>query len=108
MNFGIDYKKEGVNKSLENKLRELQKISYANFDIFLEEVLRTKAIPPVKGELTRNKIKWRGIKLCQRDMGAGYYVWVEQRGKQISTNYWTHYPDEELNNQKEIRNGLES
>lgn len=47
--------------------------------------LRVYAVPEIKGELTKGKLKWRGIRLCQMNKGfEGYERWLEQRGKQIS------------------------
>ena len=46
--------------------------------------LRTMAEPPIKGEITRGKLKWRGIRIVQCNDGLKYTKWLEQRGKQIS------------------------
>lgn len=46
--------------------------------------LRTMAEPPIKGEITRGKVKWRGIRIIQQNDGFKYTKWLEQRGKQIS------------------------
>lgn len=46
---------------------------------FLDKTLREHAVPPIKGEITKGKIRWRGIKACQQ----GNALWLEQRGKQI-------------------------
>ena len=50
----------------------------------LENALRTNAVPPIKGEITRGKVKWRGIRLCHRNNMFCHEKWLEQRGKQIS------------------------
>jgi hypothetical protein len=42
------------------------------------------AEPPIKGEITKGKVRWRGIKLVQHNNGIKYIKWLEQRGKQIS------------------------
>lgn len=44
-------------------------------------VLRNNAKPIIRGKITANKIKWRGIKECC--FGNTRY-WIEQRGKIIS------------------------
>ncbi len=49
-----------------------------------ETALRTVAQPPIKGEITKGKIQWRGIRLCTQMDGLTSYKWIEQRGKQIS------------------------
>lgn len=46
--------------------------------------LRTMAEPPIKGEITRGKVRWRGIRIVQYNDGFKYTKWLEQRGKQIS------------------------
>jgi hypothetical protein len=47
--------------------------------------LRTMAEPPIKGEITKGKVRWRGIRIVQQnDDGFKYTKWLEQRGKQIS------------------------
>ena len=53
-------------------------------EVFLESVLRNNAKPKVKGEITRGKIKWRGIMIIEQKTTNGYKTWVEQRGKRIS------------------------
>ena len=46
--------------------------------------LRTMAEPPIKGEITKGKIRWRGIRIVQQNDGFKYTKWLEQRGKLIS------------------------
>lgn len=53
----------------------------------LEAWTRIGAIPPIKGEITKGKLKWRGIKIISQKMWSGdFYLtyWVEQKGKRIS------------------------
>lgn len=49
--------------------------------------LRTMVEPPIKGEITKGKITWRGIKLIRQQVGFDSYSWLEQRGKQISSKF---------------------
>jgi translation initiation factor 2B subunit (eIF-2B alpha/beta/delta family) len=49
--------------------------------------LRTIAEPPIKGEITKGKITWRGIRLIRQQVGFDSYSWLEQRGKQISPKF---------------------
>jgi len=49
--------------------------------------LRTMAEPPIKGEITKGKIRWRGIRLIRQQVGLDSYSWLEQRGKQISPKF---------------------
>ena len=58
-----------------------------NFDYELEQILRTYAVPPIKGKITKGKIAWRGIHLCEKHQGWDYIAWVEQKGKQIGPTF---------------------
>jgi hypothetical protein len=49
--------------------------------------LRTMAEPPIKGEITKGKLTWRGIRLIRQQVGLDSYSWLEQRGKQISHKF---------------------
>ena len=49
--------------------------------------LRTMAEPPIRGEITKGKITWRGIRLIRKQVGFDSYSWLEQRGKQISPKF---------------------
>ena len=49
--------------------------------------LRTMAEPPIKGEITKGKIRWRGIRIIRQQIGLDFYSWLEQRGKQISPKF---------------------
>ena len=46
--------------------------------------LRTMAEPPIKGDITKGKVRWSGIQIVQYNDGFKYTKWLEQRGKQIS------------------------
>ena len=55
----------------------------------LELAVRNNSIPPIKGEITIGKIRWRGLRLINKkttiDMLNQYdEIWIEQRGKRIS------------------------
>ena len=49
--------------------------------------LRTMAEPPIKGEITKGKLTWRGIRLIRQQVGFDSYSWLEQREKQISPKF---------------------
>jgi hypothetical protein len=63
---------------------DLFKIQLEFQNKIFEKALRNNAIPPVKGEITKGKLKWRGLRLIHQQKGLDYYSWIEQRGKQIS------------------------
>ena len=54
----------------------------------LEEQTRKNAIPPIKGEITPGKLKWRGLKYCIQKKHDGImfnnFHYVTQRGKIIT------------------------
>lgn len=58
-----------------------------------EKCVRVMAEPPVKGEVTKGKLKWRGIvlKVKRNDFTSDEY-WIEQRGKKISPIYTIEMP----------------
>ena len=70
---------------------ELEELMYAEVRRQEEELfitaLRTMAEPPIKGEITKGKIRWRGIRLIRQQVGLDSYSWLEQRGKQISPKF---------------------
>lgn len=49
-----------------------------------EKSVRDNAKPTLKGDITRGKLKWRGIIVNQQLEAGTAYTWVEQRGKRIS------------------------
>lgn len=59
--------------------------------------LRTMAEPPIKGEITKGKLTWRGIRLIRQQVGFDSYSWLEQRGKQISPKFHTEAKLPDLN-----------
>ena len=50
---------------------------------FIEETMRNKVQPPIKGELTLGKTRWRGIKIIIKNGGTERYIIIEQRGVPI-------------------------
>lgn len=83
-----DYDKEAMDKLLSEAQEAAEKAlleERAKFNKWCESVVRTNATPPIKGEITKGKIRWRGIK--KREV-SGYYfnrteIW--QRDKCIGT-----------------------
>jgi hypothetical protein len=73
---------------------ELNKKGNLLKDQWLQEQL-SLVEPPIKGEITKGKLKWRGIELCSKQglsstiqnplMNTTY--WLEQKGKKIGVEY---------------------
>lgn len=47
--------------------------------------------PQIKGEITKGKLRWRGIKLIEINDINGTTKWIEQRGKQIGERLQYNY-----------------
>ena len=46
-----------------------------------EKTVRENSCPPIKGEITKGKLKWRGVKLCQKRTTLDRMEqWIEQKG----------------------------
>ena len=63
--------------------RSIQEQQKKEEEIFTT-ALRTMAEPSIKGEITKGKVRWRGIRIVQQNDGFKSTKWLEQRGKQIS------------------------
>jgi hypothetical protein len=72
-NFNLD---NIVNKFIQEQLKKEEEI--------FTSALRIMAEPPIKGDITKGKVRWRGIRIVQHNDGFKYKKWLEQRGKQIS------------------------
>lgn len=81
---------------LTNKVHELDKRVNEYIETLLKAYLLL-ASPPLKGEITKNKIKWRGIKLIRQGDsflgGLHYSLWLEQRGFLIGKIIRVDYKD---------------
>ena len=53
----------------------------------LVEEIKNNSIPPIKGDITYGKIKWRGLTSNRKatDKFGTYECWYEQRGKRITS-----------------------
>ncbi len=59
-------------------------------DSAIEYIIRTYANPTVKGEITKGKLKWRGLCLTSQGIGGDELIWVSQRGVQIGPKVTFH------------------
>jgi hypothetical protein len=59
--------------------------------VYFSKVLKENAEPPIKGEITASKIKWRGIKMRQENTITSHRCWLEQRGKIIGEPFVVDY-----------------
>lgn len=72
-----------INECVQEKISKIRKEE----EDFLKKAMLINCIPPLKGEVTKGKIKWRGIYLCRQKIGFDNYSWLEQRGKKISEKF---------------------
>ena len=61
----------------------IRKIVKDEDDMFRKAILDF-AEPPIKGEITKGKLRYRKIKLIHNDEGLNVKRWIEQRGVKIS------------------------
>jgi hypothetical protein len=57
----------------------------------LEKIVREYATPKISGEITKGKLRWRGLRLIQKTGIAKDSYWIEQRGKIIGYKIITEY-----------------
>lgn len=64
---------KGTEKMFDEKNRAIE--------AWVELCLRTRVNPPIRGEITRGKVKWRGLAICR---GLNYeFLGILQRGKTL-------------------------
>lgn len=80
LDFKFEHLQQSVVTSIINQEEEL-----------FTTALRTMAEPPIKGEITKGKLRWRGIRLIRQHIGLDSFSWLEQRGKQISPKFHIGY-----------------
>lgn len=56
-------------------------IEYSKWQLSIIKKSFKNVVPPIKGDLTAGKLKWRGIKIYY---DGKRFMWVTQRGKKIS------------------------
>ena len=62
----------------------MDKAADMEYELF-EKAVRTNATPPITGDITPGKLKWRGIRRCFNKRTNE--SWLEQRGLQISEKF---------------------
>jgi hypothetical protein len=74
-------------KTLSDEIHEKIAEQYKELDLCIEYALRNKIDKPIKGEITKGKLKWRGISLGVF-RGDGYAVYsLLQRGNIIPFDF---------------------
>ena len=92
--FNIDELKK-YDKEIDKHIKIQMKYHLKYIDSHIVNILNHFAIPKIKGEITKGKIKWRGIKLYIQ----GDYMWLVQRNKQIGYKIYKHFKINENENQ---------
>lgn len=77
-NLSIDSKQLEMFEKLQKDL--IEQIN-KQIDSFIENILRNHVHPQIKGDITKGKIKWRGIKINHDQFNSK--VWLTQRGIDI-------------------------
>lgn len=73
-------------------LDHFKAIDDAKYNVFLH-YLRTEVKPAIKGEITKGKLRWRGIRHCTNMELGKMTEWLEQRGKRITPKMVTQNVD---------------
>jgi len=94
---------------MESKISEAIGYIVSQQEIWLEFMLREKVTPPIRGEITKGKIRWRGLTIMHYpnniEANFGYSltydetIRLEQRGRVIE---WTEeeFKEWKIKNQK--------
>lgn len=53
----------------------------------IEYHLRNTVVPPIKGEITKGKVRWRGLSIGTYNSGLNSTTYLLQTGKQIACLY---------------------
>ena len=77
----MEIKVNNLESEITNKF--LEQIHKKQEELFVY-ALRNVVEPPIKGEITANKIRWRGVKLVHKNQLGKSESWLEQRGKRKS------------------------
>ena len=63
------------------KGKTVQDIIAEEKQLYIKTVLMNYVVPKIKGEITRGKIKWRGVSIVSKPTPDGESFYLEQRGK---------------------------
>lgn len=73
-----------VEKIMVSTAIEFKKLREKQEKHFIDSIYKN-AVPKIKGEITKGKLKWRGIKYCFRiNLNGTISEWIQQRDKIIS------------------------
>lgn len=64
-------------------LNHFKAIDNAKYNVLMH-YLRTEVKPAIKGEITKGKLRWRGIRHYTNIQAGKMTEWLEQRGKRIT------------------------
>lgn len=79
-------------QNLEKELvKQLTKEIVDREDEYIKYILHTYAQPIIKGNITKGKLKWRGIKMIIQQTNFGYEKWIEQRGIMLGNKMIYNY-----------------
>ena len=71
---------------LDDNIKRLQEF-YDKVEKLVEHILRNYVTPPIKGEITRGKVRWRGLQIVWQEYGMEKaFVGVRQRDVLILPN----------------------
>lgn len=78
----FSFKCEGAKEVLEHLAEMAMEAFYASVELSVNKIVRNYVDPPVRGDITKGKLRWRGLALifAKDDNGNDVFVGVYQRG----------------------------
>jgi|ERR1035437_350184 hypothetical protein len=85
--IGVD-KANGIDWSLQEEIegKIIEEMVHKQNEI-TEYHLRNTVVPPIKDEITKGKVRWRGLSIGTYNSGLNSTTYLLQRGKQIACLY---------------------
>lgn len=65
-----------MHEEVETKIVKMMRIEEEHF----EKILRTEVTPVIRGEITKGKLRWRGLSIVQSHIGFETIKQLVQRG----------------------------
>jgi hypothetical protein len=81
----FSFKCDGAAEAIKQLAEMAMEAFYASVELSVNKIVRNYVEPPVRGEITRGKLRWRGLALifAKDDHGNDVFLGVYQRGNII-------------------------
>ncbi len=82
-----------VLETLMKEFNQYQSDMRKAMNAWIDDCVRTRVVPPIKGKITRGKVKWRGLSLCYGQDGS--FLGILQRQKTLYSVDGNTYTNQE-------------